>query len=208
MSNNTSIKRLMIWGNKAGNIGARCIADMLEKNNVLEILCINDIDISLKGVEHLARGLSANRSLKDLSLRFGESYDDEYLKVLSEGLSGNSGLTTLDLAGGYEPITNTGLIPLEKALRTNYRLEIVKMMPSLCWQKDPIRTGCGSHWHKISYWLRLNESGRKQFMATSNVSDDELIQILLNGEQDINSLFFFLRLKPYLCNYMMNLTQE
>ena len=198
MKTNTSVTRLILWGNTVGREGAAHIAEMLCVNNTLEILCIMGCKIDADGFSHISRGLAHNSSLRTIFLGNDQKVGDEHVRRLCPGLALNKGLETLDLGGAA--VTNKGLAPIEVALRENYYLQNIRLNQPMR-ESDFIKLGPGTTWRTICSWMALNSLNRKVFLRHDSVSVSEWHEILLNCHKarNTNAIFYFLRGKPDLC---------
>lgn len=196
MKTNTSITRLIMWGNAIGNEGAQHIADMLLRNKTLRILCIMGSKIGAEGFDHISRGLAANSTLQTIFLGNDQKVGDDHIRRLCPGLAVNRGLETLDLSGAG--ITNKGLEPIEVALRTNYHLKNIRLNQPMD-DKDHIKLGDGTIWRKICSWMTLNDLNRKVLLRKDDVTLSDWHDILLNCHGNTNAMFYLLRCKPDLC---------
>ncbi len=199
MKTNTTVTRLIMWGNTIGDEGAECIADMLGENKTLRILCIMGSKIGVEGFTHISRGLANNSTLKTIFLGNDRRVGDEHIRRLCPGLAVNKGLETLDLGGAG--VTNNGLVPIEESLRGNYYLKSIRLNQPMH-KDDKIKLGPGTHWRKICSWMALNDLNRKVLLRDDeDVPLSEWLEILLNCHkaQNTNAIFYFLRSKPDLC---------
>ena len=198
MKTNTSITRLIMWGNTIGNEGAQYVADMLLVNKTLRILCIMGSKIGPDGFDHISRGLAHNATLQTIFLGNDQKVGDEHVQRLCPGLAVNRGLETLDLGGAG--VTNKGLEPIEVALRTNYHLKNIRLNQPMN-EADYIKLGPGTTWRKMCSWMALNDLNRKVLLRKDDVSVSEWHGILLNCHKarNTNAVFYLLRCKPDLC---------
>ncbi|CAB9510446.1 NLR family, CARD domain containing 3 [Seminavis robusta] len=198
MKTNTSIQRLIMWGNAVGDEGAGLIADMLRENKTLRILCIMGSRIGVEGFSHISRGLAHNKTLETIFLGNDQKVGDEHIRRLCPGLAVNQGLKILDLGGAG--VTNKGLEPIEVALRENYHLRNIRLNQPMH-EEDYIKLGPGTTWRKICSWMALNGLNRKVLLQDEDVSMSKWHEILLNAHKgrNVNALFYFLRCKPELC---------
>lgn len=197
MKTNTSVTRLILWGNVIGNEGAEYIADMLCVNKTLQILCIMGSKIGPDGFSHISRGLASNSSLVKIFLGNDQKVGDEHVRRLCPGLTLNKGLETLDLGGAA--ITNKGLAPIEVALRENCHLTNIRLHQPIN-DADHIQLGPGTYWRNICSWMTLNGFNRKVFLR-DDVPLAEWHESLVKCSEakNLNAIFFFLQGKPELC---------
>jgi len=184
MKTNTSITRLIMWGNSIGNEGARHVSDMLLVNKTLRILCIMGSKIGPEGFDHISRGLAHNSTLHTIFLGNDQNVGDEHIRRLSKGLAVNRGLEVLDLAGAG--ITNKGLEPIEMALRTNYHLKNIWINHPMN-EVDKIRLGPGTTWRKICSWMAMNDLDRKILLKHEAISTAEWHAILVKCHEARNT---------------------
>lgn len=198
MRKNTSITRLIMWGNRIEEEGSKYVAEMLSVNRTLRILCIMGSKLTLKAFEHLSWGLANNNTLRSIALGNDASIGNEHVLKLCPGIARNQGLETLDLCGAT--ITNRALPPLELALRENFHLKVIRLrQPDK--EDDQIISGPGTTWRKICFWLSLNGLGRKAIHRQEDLSTAEWHEILIKcrAAKNINAIYFFLRNRPDLC---------
>lgn len=198
MKINSTITRLIIWGNSIGDEGAESIADMLLVNKTLRILCIMGSKIGVEGFDHISRGLTHNSTLQTIFLGNDQRVGDEHMRRLCPGLAVNRGLEVLDLGGSG--VTNQGLEPIEVALRTNCHLKNIRLNQPMN-EEDYIKLGPGTTWRKICSWMALNSLNRKIFLREDDVSVPEWREMLIKCHQarNTNAIFNLLRCKPDLC---------
>jgi Leucine Rich repeat len=198
MKTNTSITRLIMWGNNIGDNGAAYIADMLCQNTTLRILCIMGSKLGVESFSHIARGLAKNSTLHTIFLGNDQKVGDEHVRRLCPGLALNKGLQILDLGGSG--VTNRGLGLIEVALRENYHLKNIRLNQPMN-EEDYIKLGPGTTWRKICSWMALNDLNRKVLFRDEDIELREWHSILLNSHKarNVNAIFYFLRSKPELC---------
>ena len=198
MKTNTSITRLVMWGNHIGDDGAGYIADMLCQNTTLRILCIMGSNLGVEAFSHISRGLAVNNTLHTIFLGNDQKVGDVHVQRLCAGLALNQGLEILDLGGSG--VTNQGLDHIEVALRNNYHLKNIRLNQPMN-KEDYIKLGPGTTWRKICSWMALNDLNRKALFQDEELQVSEWHEILLNANKarNVNAIFYFLRSKPELC---------
>ena len=202
MKTNTTITRLIMWGNFIGNEGAQYVSDMLLVNRTLRILCIMGSKIGPEGFEHISRALSVNSTLHTIFLGNDQNVGDDHVRRLCPGLAVNRGLEVLDLGGCG--VTNRGLEPIEIALRTNYHLKSIRLNQPMN-DEDYIKLGPGTTWRNICSWMALNCLNRKIFLRKDDVSVLEWKDMLIKCHEarNTNAIFNMLRCKPELCQMLV-----
>lgn len=120
LSNNTSLKRLLLQDNQIGRVGACELAKALKVNKTLEELVLFSNQIGDNGACELARALSHyNTTLRRLCLG-NNGLGNEGAKLLARMLKRNTSLITLSL--DFNQIGKEGAEFLAKALETNKTL--------------------------------------------------------------------------------------
>ncbi len=109
----TSFGVLAWYGNTEGSIGSELCAT-LEHNHTLETLKL-DFSVQPTSIDviAIARGLTANTTLKRLQLRKVQ-FEEEEIESLAKMLASNATLTTLDLSGAG--ISSSGAMLLAQVL--------------------------------------------------------------------------------------------
>jgi hypothetical protein len=100
MKTNTSITRLLLWGNLFGDDGARHIRAILEGDTTLQQNESNENGIIVKGIttkewSSIGKALKQNRTLRKLSLG-DRLFQNRDILTLGSGLKQNVGWTELD----------------------------------------------------------------------------------------------------------------
>ena len=119
LSDNHSLRELVLSWNKIGSEGAVAVATMLKTNSSLERLSLEWCGIGSSGGVELGAALERNKTLRYLRLS-GNKLGDDGVRGLSAGLENNSSLKELVLHGdkslGEEGVT------LLRSLQTNLRI--------------------------------------------------------------------------------------
>ena len=98
LSDNHSLRELVLRGNKIGSEGAVAVATMLKTNSSLERLYLGVCGIGSSGGVELGAALERNKTLRSLELSRNKLGDDG-VRGLSAGLENNSSLEELRLYG-------------------------------------------------------------------------------------------------------------
>ena len=98
LSDNHSLRGLVLLGNQIGSEGAVAVATMLKTNSSLERLSLAECDIGSSGGVELGAALKRNKTLRYLMMYCNELGDDG-VRGLSAGLENNSSLEVLWLHG-------------------------------------------------------------------------------------------------------------
>ena len=96
LSDNHSLRELVLWENQIGSEGAVAVATMLKTNSSLERLDLEWCGIGSSGGVELGAALERNKTLRDLGLS-GNELGDDGVRGLSAGLENNSSLEQLGL---------------------------------------------------------------------------------------------------------------
>eukprot|EP00978_Attheya_sp_CCMP212_P012204 scaffold30384_cov53-Attheya_sp.AAC.2 len=193
LKTNESITRLIMWGNKIGDEGAKYVADMLAVNKTSRSLCIMGSEIGPVGFAHLSNALKQNSTLRSLDTGNDDEVGDEHIQNLWPGLAVNRGLQVLDLMNSN--VTETGVGYLEKAMRENVHLEEIELNQP---NNGFIYCTLGSVWMKIMHWAQLNRCNRK-LIKDVNSTDKQLVDAIVENSDTLDVIFFFVRNKPELC---------
>jgi hypothetical protein len=204
LKNNTSITRMIMWGNNIGDEGAKYISEMLQVNTSIRELCLNYCHFTQRGFQYLSEALAVNSTLRNLSCSSPGTVDeeegeedeeeltDEYIYNLCPGLALNQGLDTLDF-GLANSVTDQGIRYLTAAARVNLNLTDVQI------SQFP-RTIRDSSWRKLQYYLAFNRCNRK-IIRDGDASLSDWLEAVIKGSrhETLDFSFFFLRNKPELC---------
>ena len=98
LSDNHTLRKLLLNSNQIGSEGVVAIATMLKTNSSLEWLYLDSCSIGSSGGVELGRALERNKTLRRLVLS-GNALGDDGVRGLSEGLETNSSLEELWLGG-------------------------------------------------------------------------------------------------------------
>ena len=126
LSDNHSLRELVLWENQIGSEGAVAVAAMLKTNSSLESLSLAGCVIGSSGGVELGAALERNKTLRDLDLSENELGDDG-VRGLSAGLENNSSLEELRLLDD-ESLGEEGVALLRSLQRKKPNLRIVPNM--------------------------------------------------------------------------------
>ena len=142
LSDNHSLRELVLIVNQIGSEGAVAVATMLKTNSSLERLLLPGCGIGSSGGVELGAALERNKTLRYLGL-YGNELGDDGVRGLSAGLENNSSLEELRLHGdeslGEEGVTfllktveekNTSL--KELGLPRKFKRDVSRELQSRC----------------------------------------------------------------------------
>lgn len=189
MKTNTSITKLVIWGNEFGDEGAEYIAEMLRVNASLRLISIFRSQMSPKGYEYIADALAVNKTLHTLPIYHDRSITEQHIQALFQGLKVNRGIKTLNLDGSLINVSPEAIeqIVLE-CLRSNFCLTTIT---GKSFRRIP----------EIDFLFKLNALNRK-IITDENAALNDWFQCVISSaeqEDDVSYSFFFLRNMPELC---------
>jgi hypothetical protein len=206
MKTNTSIVRLIMWGNSFGDEGAKSISEMLMVNKTLRILCISWCDLGDEGCSHLSLALGVNDALRVLDVA-DAGFQDKHIVRLCSGMVFNRGLEMLDL--GNPELTDVGIGFLEHVVKSNHCLKSFGRWVSgdfargdcferILWSLE--ESHYGDRWATVRWWLRFNKCGRR-VIHDGNASLNDWGEALCKGSKQTRVDFSFelLRSNPALC---------
>lgn len=99
-----SLTKLTLSYNQISNEELKMITDALKTNHTLTELNLSHSNIDGEGLELIAEVLKTNNSLTQLDLRYNKFAHHPVTSILTEALSKNNNLITLDLGSTYESI--------------------------------------------------------------------------------------------------------
>ena len=126
LSDNHSLRELLLSGNQIGSQGAVALATMLKTNSSLETLHLGRCGIGSSGGVELGAALERNKTLRYLGLSWNELGDDG-VRGLSAGLENNSSLEELRL-NGDKSLGEEGVTLLRSLKRKKPNLRIAPNM--------------------------------------------------------------------------------
>jgi len=197
LKSNTSITRMIMWGNKIGDKGAEHIADMLRVNETIRMICLNGCEIGLQGFQHLSDALAVNNTLRAIDLGLDEDINDEHFRKLLPGLKANRCLETLEMTG--TTMTEDSVKCMEALLHDNFYLKRLAF-PQHHFDIDMyIPHGPGTAWNRVQYWLTLNRCNRK-IVKDEDAKLSDWVDCLIKSSKykRVDFSYFFLRNKPEL----------
>lgn len=202
LKTNTTLQKLLMFGNNIGDEGARHIADMLLVNKSLRVLYPSGCHIGQQGYQHLARSLAENDTLRCLSLINNPSLTDDHVRSICEGLKVNRGIENLRLNFNssdfsiLEAFSTTRQKSVVECLRVNFYIK--ELHP------DPTRfiVIWGEYRNEIQYLLTLNKLNRKIIADEQARLVDWLSSVIeASRYDDVSFSYFFIRNNPRLCMY-------
>ena len=163
------LRVVSLEGNSIGNVGVKCIAEILRKDTIiLQALDIDRCGLSLDGLTALAEALKQNTSLKTLSCSGNGGLDLPLRRSSSSSSSGDKQRCKLSPSIQQHPF--------EDLLQTNTTME--KILP----------TGIT---FEIDFFLRANRAGRRYI--GQNIMGKILHLILQRESNDPDVVYFFLK---------------
>lgn len=125
--------------------------------------------------------LCQSTSLQELKL-WSRQLDDTCCVAIAQALRVNTTLKTLDLQ--CQVIGNIGLEEISRMMEQNYTIESVRTTGRRL-----------SLTNKIDLYVRLNRAGRI-LLVKEQASKQEWVDVLIEGREDIDAIFYFLRANP------------
>ena len=119
LSENHTLRRLIMYYNPIGSEGAVTMATMLRRNSSLETLDLQLCSIGSSGGVELGAALESNKTLRELWLG-GNALGDDGVRGLCVGLENNSSLKVLYL-NGDESLGEEGVLLLLKCVEEKNR---------------------------------------------------------------------------------------
>jgi 3-methyladenine DNA glycosylase AlkC len=164
-------------------------------NNRLTGVSLSSCQLSSPSLHRLARMLSSNGTLEELSFcltrTHNQTYTDESFEAISQSLHDNTSLRQFRLTGsnGWPKLNDRIQTAFLTMLRRNCTLERLSLFDSADLQRD------------IDFWLALNRMGRKRVM-NENATKEDWLQVITWSLVDLDCIYFFLSMKPELLDGM------
>jgi hypothetical protein len=168
-------------------------------NNRLTVVSLAKCTVTSSSLDHLARMLSINETLEELSIGFvydrkKQTLTSESFMALSQSLQDNTSLRLL-LLWGLPTLHDDKKIQTVflTMLHRNCTLETLNLFDD----------GCAGDWlPDMDFWLALNRMGRK-IVTNENATKQDWLQVITRSQGDLNCLYFFLSMKPELLDDTM-----
>ena len=187
---NTTLRVLDLFGNTIENPHVMAMANALAQNNSVEILVLPcpANDLSVEACAAISEALKKNNKLTTLNLP-RSNLSDEGITHLAQGLTVNKTLKKVEV-GVSKTVGDTGINALMDMLDKNYKLE--RMVVSSADQSIK---------EKTEYYMRLNEVGRGNLLASGKATREQWVEMLITVQNDLDCLFYFISSNPTLCQF-------
>ena len=182
-----TLKVLSLENNSIGNVGVKCIANVLRGDRSLIALDLDRVGCSRCGITALAEGLKENDCLESLSL-VGNGYADVTQPILINSDASPSDGTNKDT---IQHQTKVYSCPLWSLLAKNTRLKRIRL------QAGPMSSPL---LRQVDFLLRLNRRGR-QYLGNADVMSKIFHLMLESSSKDVDVIYYFLKSQSGIMQY-------
>lgn len=162
------------------------IAALSEVVNSCENLTELSISCDPKWCTNLAPMLAKNKTLTTLKLRLVDLYDSVFLHQVALGLAMNKTMTRFEIQGENS----------NKMSKRSQKFFVDMLEKNQVIEHLDINFSDEEYRNKVVFYLKLNQTGKRNIMQNPNAKPRELINALAYVGNDLDCLHHFLTAKP------------
>jgi hypothetical protein len=165
------------------NLHMTSLAEAINSNKNLTELAIS---CDPEYCTNLAPMLATNRTLEVVRLKLQELKNEVFLHRLAVGLKENKSITRFELTGEkHNRMSKKNQQDFASVLEKNQTIEMFEIN---FWDHDSR--------HKVQYYLKLNQTGKRDLMKNPEMNKDELVSALAYVGNDLDCLHHFIKTNP------------